>query len=210
MVNDYFGANMKTIQVKLDNEIASKIESRTYDEEMSIDVFLSKIIETNVDKLIRPKKWMPLEKWTAFLSGENCPDCNHLQSGCNPHGFPIAKLNICRLDLMRSQFVPGACVLYCLRHVTEPYELNKEEQQDFFEDLMRSAKALADVFKPIKMNYQILGNISPHLHAYLQPRFYGDAEPGWPTDPFKEQIILTEIEYQERVNSIQQALIKIL
>jgi diadenosine tetraphosphate (Ap4A) HIT family hydrolase len=56
------------------------------------------------------------------------------------------------------------------------------------------------------MNYQILGNDGPHLHCFLQPRFYGDSEPGWPIDPYKEQVILGPEEYQERVRAIRAAL----
>ena len=200
---------MKEITITLNDEIAEKLENRSFEDGMSLDLFLSKAVEQNVDKLIRSRKWMSLEKWTAISQSENCNDCLHLRTGQNPHGYPIANLTISRLDLMKSQFVPGACVLYCCQHVTEPYELSQEERQAFFEDLTQSAKALAGVFRPIKMNYQILGNISPHLHVYLQPRFYGDAEPAWPIDPFKEQVLLAEPEYQARVLAIREALMNL-
>ncbi len=34
----------------------------------------------------------------------------------------------------------------------------------------------------------------------------GDSEPGWPIDPYKEQVILRPEEYQERVRAIKVAL----
>lgn len=197
---------MKEIAIMVDDAIAQKLENRSSEEGMSINSFLSKAVEQNVDKLIRSRKWMPLEQWTTISRQEYCYDCVHLQTGQNQHGYPIANLSVSRLDLMKSQFVPGACILYCRRHVLEPYDLNLEERQAFFEDLMLSARALANVFLPIKMNYQILGNMSPHLHAYLQPRFYGDVEPAWPIDPWKEKVFLSDSEYRERISSIQEAL----
>lgn len=200
---------MKEIRIVVDDEIAQKLENRSSEEGMSINSFLSKAVEQNVDKIIRSRKWMPLEQWTTISRKENCYDCIHLQTGQNPHGYPIANLSVSRLDLMKSQFVPGACILYCCRHIIEPYELKQEERQAFFEDLMLSARALVNVFRPIKMNYQILGNISPHLHVYLQPRFYGDAEPAWPIDPWKEQVFLSEPEYRERVGAIQEAFVNL-
>ncbi|MCP4598954.1 MAG: hypothetical protein GY847_00160 [Proteobacteria bacterium] len=81
-----------------------------------------------------------------------------------------------------------------------------EKQQLYFADMMQAAQALVRVFKPVKMNYQILGNSSPHLHCILQPRFYGDSEPGWPIDPYKEKVILTSEEYKERIKLIRAAL----
>jgi len=199
---------MRQVQVALNDELAQKLEGRASELGLMLDEFLAKAIEQNADKLIRPKVWMPRDKWNALIRGDNCNDCAHLASGQNPHGYKVTDLKVSRLDLFKSQFVPGCCILYLRRHIVEPYQLSVEERTLYFEDLMRSAQAIAEAFKPDKMNYQILGNGGPHLHCFLQPRFYGDSEPGWPIDPFKEQIILSSEEYSERVRSIQMALEK--
>ena len=39
---------------------------------------------------------------------------------------------------------------------------------------MIAAKALADLFDPVKMNYEIHGNTLPHLHLHLYPRYKDD------------------------------------
>ena len=44
------------------------------------------------------------------------------------------------------------------------------------------ARALADLFKPTKMNYEIHGNTVPHLHMHLYPRYQGDPYQGGPID----------------------------
>ncbi len=123
---------MKTITITVADKVASKLDSQAFEEGMSIDNFLAKAIENNIDKLIRVRKWMNREEWNAISNGENCPDCAHILSGDNPYGYPIANLTLSRLDLMKSQFAPGSCILYCCRHVTEPYELSQEERQTFF------------------------------------------------------------------------------
>jgi diadenosine tetraphosphate (Ap4A) HIT family hydrolase len=38
----------------------------------------------------------------------------------------------------------------------------------------RVARALAAVYRPLKMNYELLGNEVPHIHWHLIPRLSGD------------------------------------
>jgi diadenosine tetraphosphate (Ap4A) HIT family hydrolase len=71
--------------------------------------------------------------------------------------------------------LPGyACVVSKL-HVVEPYELPPEERAAFWEETMTVARALASLYEPVKMNYEIHGNVVPHLHLHLYPRYDGDA-----------------------------------
>jgi diadenosine tetraphosphate (Ap4A) HIT family hydrolase len=42
------------------------------------------------------------------------------------------------------------------------------------------AEALARVFRPVKMNYELLGNQVPHIHWHLVPRLAADPEPHAP------------------------------
>jgi diadenosine tetraphosphate (Ap4A) HIT family hydrolase len=197
---------MKEVTIALNDELAEQLANRASEFGLQLDQFLEKAITRYADRLVRPKVWMPRGRWDALVRGDNCPDCAHLASGDNPHGFKIADLSVSRLDLMRNQFVPGFCILYSHRHVVEPYHLRVQERLRYFEDLMRAAQAIAAVFKPTKLNYQILGNRGPHLHSIVQPRFYGDAEPGWPIDPYKERVILSQGEYEDRVRSVRLAL----
>lgn len=197
---------MRKVTIELKDELAQQLDSRASEFGFTIGQFLAEVIERYADRLVRPRVWMPRERWDALVCGRECPDCAHLASGENPHGFKIADLGVSRLDLMKNQFVPGFCILYSHSHVVEPYHLAVEERARYFEDLMRAAQAIAEVFRPVKLNYQILGNRGPHLHSIIQPRFYGDAEPGWPIDPYKERVILSQEEYEDRVRAIRMAL----
>jgi diadenosine tetraphosphate (Ap4A) HIT family hydrolase len=66
-------------------------------------------------------------------------------------------------------------------HVNEPTELTVEEASDYWKDVLTVAQALMDYYKPMKMNYETLGNSLPHLHTHLIPRFAdNDPAPGRP------------------------------
>jgi diadenosine tetraphosphate (Ap4A) HIT family hydrolase len=154
------------------------------------------------------KSWMPRTQWDALIRGEECPLCAECRSSepINEYGYTITDLSLSRLRLARNQFVPGYCVLICAKHVQEPYHLTFEERSLFFDDMLRAAQAIERVFNPVKMNFQLLGNLVPHLHAHLVPRYYGDPAPGRPIDPGAQVVTLASQEYAERVQQIREAL----
>jgi diadenosine tetraphosphate (Ap4A) HIT family hydrolase len=153
-------------------------------------------------------QWMPRERWDALLRGEECPVCAEVATNepANDDGYTVADLAMSRLRLSIHQSLPGYCVLLCKIHVREPYELPDEEQLLFFEDMMRVGRALELVFRPVKMNFELLGNSVPHLHCHIKPRYYGDPAGGIPIWPDQYPVALTPIEYEERVGLIRAAL----
>ena len=55
---------------------------------------------------------------------------------------------------------------------------------DFFADLLRAERAVARALRPDHMNLAVLGNIIPHLHWHVVPRYTSDPRwgaPIWPT-----------------------------
>jgi len=50
----------------------------------------------------------------------------------------------------------------------------------FWFDMLLVSRAMQVVYRPLKMNYQLLGNRLPHLHWLLAPRFVDDVAPGDP------------------------------
>jgi diadenosine tetraphosphate (Ap4A) HIT family hydrolase len=96
--------------------------------------------------------------------------------------------------------------LLCKKHVCELYDLSHEEQLRFFEDMMRTGRALDRVFAPVKMNFEVLGNSVPHLHCHIKPRYYGDPAGGIPIWPDQYPTALILSEYEERVAMIRAAL----
>jgi diadenosine tetraphosphate (Ap4A) HIT family hydrolase len=69
-----------------------------------------------------------------------------------------------------------------------------------------AAQALDHVFKPIKMNFQLLGNAVPHLHVHLVPRYYGDAAPAQPINPDMQVVHLTRTAFEAQIQAIRAAI----
>ncbi|HZT97157.1 MAG TPA: HIT family protein [Chloroflexota bacterium] len=152
--------------------------------------------------------WMPRDRWDALVRGQDCPVCAEIASSesSSEEGLFVADLSLSRLRLQKNQFVPGYSVLLCRRHVREPYDLGDSDRSLFFDDMMRVGRALDEVFSPLKMNFTMLGNAVPHLHAHVLPRYYGDPAPHHPIDPNAGRAILGPDEYEQRVNLIRRAL----
>ncbi len=151
---------------------------------------------------------MPREQWDALVRGEDCPTC-HEVAGTIPDGdagYFVADLTLSRLRLARNQFIPGYCVLLCHRHVREAYELDPDGRSRFFEDMLRAGRALEDAFGAIKLNFEILGNAVPHLHARIKPCYYGDPAPNRSIDQNAGQVFLTPNEHAQRVDLIPSTL----
>ena len=72
------------------------------------------------------------------------------------------------------------------RHVAEPTELTSDEAMSYWLEVLRVGRALEQHVEPVKMNYDLLGNSLPHMHAHVMPRYADDPRPGYPF-PFPEQ-----------------------
>jgi len=109
--------------------------------------------------------------------------------------------------LNRDQFFPGYTLLFTRAHVTELFHLDHAVRQALMEDVSRVAEALFKVFAPAKMNYELLGNMVPHIHWHLVPRFTD--EPLWPRPIWSEphaEVTLAAAEYADRIDRIRAAL----
>ena len=65
--------------------------------------------------------------------------------------------------------VDYACVV-ARTHVVEPFDLPGLQRRRYWEEVLRSARALRDVTGAAKVNYEIHGNTVPHLHTHLYAR----------------------------------------
>jgi diadenosine tetraphosphate (Ap4A) HIT family hydrolase len=53
-------------------------------------------------------------------------------------------------------------------------ELRDDEAIRYWQELLTVGRALEEVLQPIKLNYNLLGNSVPHLHAHIVPRYQDD------------------------------------
>jgi diadenosine tetraphosphate (Ap4A) HIT family hydrolase len=92
-------------------------------------------------------------------------------------------------------------------HATELYELSTVERARMIEDVSRMAQAVAMVYQPVKMNYELLGNQVAHIHWHLIPRLARDPEPRWPVWRLQhDPTPLPMEEVAERIESLRRAL----
>jgi diadenosine tetraphosphate (Ap4A) HIT family hydrolase len=69
----------------------------------------------------------------------------------------------------------GYTLFISKEHLTELHELPRETKLKYLEEMSIISEALYNVFKPRKMNYELLGNHDLHMHWHLIPR-YNDEE----------------------------------
>jgi diadenosine tetraphosphate (Ap4A) HIT family hydrolase len=139
------------------------------------------------------------------MTGEPCVMCDKYGRSGGP--LHIADLALSRVFLHEDPFFPGYVLLVLRRHVTELYDLPAADPAPRVEEVSRVAQALAQVFRPVKMNYELLGNMVPHIHWHLVPRLATDPglrSPIWtvehqPTPPAPAAA-------RERIESIRRAL----
>jgi diadenosine tetraphosphate (Ap4A) HIT family hydrolase len=106
-----------------------------------------------------------------------CPAC----SGRWPRAdHRVADLEFSVAYLNEDQFFPGWTLLVLKRHATELYHLTPAERAGLIEEVSAVAEALARGFGAVKVNYELLGNQSPHIHWHLVPRLPDDPAPQGP------------------------------
>jgi diadenosine tetraphosphate (Ap4A) HIT family hydrolase len=138
------------------------------------------------------------------MNTSDCIMCNRWEQDSD---LRIAELTHSYVILNRDQFFPGYTLLFTKKHVTELFHLDKLVRSELTEEISNTAKALHAVFQPDKINYELLGNMVPHMHWHLVPRFSSDAlwpRPIW-SEPHHEQFLSTD-EYYQRIQMIRKAL----
>ncbi len=68
----------------------------------------------------------------------------------------------------------GYTVFSCKQHGPELHDLEHDFRIKHLEEMSVVAEAIYNLFKPDKMNYELLGNGCPHIHWHLYPRLKGD------------------------------------
>lgn len=123
-------------------------------------------------------KWSNPEEWERLRNAASCPVC--LQG---PPADAIAELETSFLIASENGPMKGYCFLLYKRHAIELYELSAEEASSFMRDVQRAAKAVHEITRAVKLNYEIHGNTIPHLHLHLFPRYTGDPFENQPINP---------------------------
>jgi diadenosine tetraphosphate (Ap4A) HIT family hydrolase len=77
--------------------------------------------------------------------------------------------------------------------------LTTAEVSTFWSEIQTVARIIEQVFLPCHMNYQLLGNIVPHLHVHLVPRYLDDPAPGRPLPWDPKPVAASDFDAQTRL-----------
>jgi diadenosine tetraphosphate (Ap4A) HIT family hydrolase len=81
----------------------------------------------------------------------------------------------CRIILVNDVHLPGFCRVIWNSHVGEMTDLTHGEREHLMSLVFAVEEAIRDVMQPDKVNIAALGNIVPHIHWHVIPRYRDDA-----------------------------------
>lgn len=160
--------------------------------------------------VIRRQKVMEIPKENI-----SCSMCGYLQK-IKEDPYFIMELETGYVVLGWYQRFKGYTVFDCKVHASELHQLEPSYKIKFLEEMSIVAEAVFNVFKPDKMNYELLGNGASHLHWHLYPRVAGDTPrkgPVWQLsneELFDETTRPSDEERKEMIESIKNEILRLL
>ena len=123
---------------------------------------------------------MAMDDWQRRVDGHGCP-LDAPRPASNDHWDLVAPLTVSSLYLSKNQTYRGQCqLIFDPRHVARIDQLTRDEWSRLVQDLLRAHQAVIDVTKPDHVNVESLGNVVPHLHWHIIPRYRNDPRWGVP------------------------------
>ena len=96
---------------------------------------------------------------------------------CQPGGEVCWQDQRCRVVLVRGKdgrAYPGTCRVIWNQHVAEMTDLGDSDRQHLMKLVFATEAALRQLCQPHKINLASLGNLVPHLHWHVVPRYTDD------------------------------------
>jgi diadenosine tetraphosphate (Ap4A) HIT family hydrolase len=117
------------------------------------------------------------ERWARLVQGIECP-MDAPRPDVNDHWALVGKLTVSSLYLSKNQTYRGHCqLIFDPRHAARPDQLTAGEWAAWCADLFRAQGAIMRVVRADHINIETLGNVVPHLHWHIVPRYRND--PRW-------------------------------
>lgn len=109
-----------------------------------------------------------------------CERINQIKDRCNP--FVVSELKTGYVVLGDFQFYKGYTLFLYKEHIAELHQMGDQTKLLFLDEMSMVAEAVFRYFKPVRLNYELLGNTNHHLHWHIFPRYNDDPfpkEPVW-------------------------------
>lgn len=118
--------------------------------------------------------------WAQRRAGRGCAMCANAGAEDIGVGVLVARGEWVDAYARRSRVRGYVMAIWNGRHVTEPTGLETFEVAGYWTEVTGVGRIVEDVFGPMKVNYETLGNALPHLHTHVIPRHREDPAPGGP------------------------------
>ena len=113
--------------------------------------------------------WTKEERWKALIEGTDCPLCERARGA-----DVVADLEASVVTADETVAVKGYCCIILKEHRTELHQLGDEAGMAFMRDVKRVSAAVQSITGAIKLNYEVHGNVVPHVHMHVIPRYPRD------------------------------------
>ncbi|WP_353431858.1 HIT family protein [Polynucleobacter sp. MWH-UH23A] len=80
----------------------------------------------------------------------------------------------CRVIMVNDPDLPGFCRVIWNRHVPEMSDLTYGEREHIMSLVFAVEEVIREVMEPDKVNLAALGNMVPHIHWHVIPRYQDD------------------------------------
>lgn len=102
---------------------------------------------------------------------KNCIFCAELKP---EEGQLIWRGDDCRIIAVNDADLPGFCRVIWNQHASEMTDLTYSEREHLMNLVFVVEDTIRQVMKPTKVNLASLGNMVPHIHWHVIPRFTDD------------------------------------
>ena len=93
---------------------------------------------------------------------------------CTVAGEVLVQSPEWRVVLVREAHYPGFCRVIWNAHVQEMTDLSEPQRNSLMSAVWQVEAAVREVMQPHKINLASLGNVVPHLHWHIIPRYTDD------------------------------------
>jgi len=130
---------------------------------------------------------------------------------CNaPGGAVLWQNELCRVVRVDEPDYPGFCRVILRRHAREMTDLDEGERAEVMRVVFALEQAIRGAMHPHKMNIASLGNMVPHLHWHVIPRFEDDRHFPGPIWAAPQRVGVVPEERRTRAARIAAALLESL
>ena len=114
----------------------------------------------------------------------------------------------CRVVSVADPDYPGFCRVIWREHIREMTDLSPPDRAHLMQTVFAVEAVLRSLMKPHKINLASLGNLTPHLHWHVIPRFHLDRHfprPVWAEAPAREHAV-AQVEPARMAEQLRDAL----